>query len=275
MSIKLIALDLDGTALNSEERFSAYTIKTLEKAIKQGVHVVIATGRAKATLPKELYEIEGLQFVVTSNGGATLALPRNEIIKERYITKEAMPAVYKLLSGYDYLIEIFIDGHAYVEKELFENPEKTGIPKRTAEYIKRTRNPQENVLELMIKHSGKIENINICFGNNEDRQRTRVELEKLPSITVTSSMSHNLEIIGEETSKWNAILDIAGQYGIKPEEIMACGDSPNDESMISMAGLGVAMMNGTESTKKIADYITDTNDEDGVAKAIEKWVFGS
>ena len=89
---------------------------------------------------------------------------------------------------------------------------------------------------------------------------------------LTSSFPHNFEIGGKHTSKGQALLFLMERLGLSRDELMACGDSPNDEEMIYLAGIGVAMENGEASTKEIADYITDTNDRDGVAKAIEKFV---
>ena len=98
-------------------------------------------------------------------------------------------------------------------------------------------------------------------------------LNQNKEITVTSSMPHNLEIGGKTTSKDKAIAALCEMLGIDEENVLAAGDSPNDEAMIKAAGIGVAMGNAEDEVKECADFVTLTNQEDGVAYAVEKFVF--
>ena len=100
----------------------------------------------------------------------------------------------------------------------------------------------------------------------------RRRLEAMPGVVVVNSSSVALEINAEGADKGTGMLWLGEQLGISREEIMACGDSYNDYEMLKAVGWSVAMANGEDSVKKIADYITDTNDNDGVAKAFEKFV---
>ncbi len=273
MTIKLIALDLDGTTLNSEGKVSPYTEKILNKATKQGIHVVIATGRSQSALPEEILKLPGIEYAITSNGAAIIDLRQEKIIYENCIDAEALEEVHKLLIQYDYMVEVFLEGKAYVEKNIFENLEKVGLSERNIKYVRRTRLPYTNVLNMMLRNKGRIENININFSNQEDRTHMRKKLNLLKNVTITSSLEHNLEIGGATTSKASALKELCKSLGIESKHIMACGDSPNDEEMMKVAGIPVAMGNARPSIKKISKYITFTNDEDGVAKAIEKFAF--
>ena len=96
----------------------------------------------------------------------------------------------------------------------------------------------------------------------------------MQNVTVTSSFPYNIEIGGEGTSKASALAKLAEQLGVKKEEMMCCGDSLNDMAMLKVAGLAVAMANAEPAVKGVADYVTDTNENDGVAKAVEKFVLG-
>ncbi|MGN0710523.1 MAG: Cof-type HAD-IIB family hydrolase [Anaerovoracaceae bacterium] len=271
MAVKLIALDLDGTTLNSRGRITDFTAKTLKEAAEKGIHVVIATGRPRVALPQQVLSVEGIQYAVTSNGAAVIDLHRDSIIYENYIEEKAMEDIYRLLSSQPFMTEIFVKGKAYVEKTIFENLEKMGFSKGHIEYVRTTRKPYEGVLDFMLENSGKVENINVCFETMEEKEYMREHLLKLDNVTVTSSSLNNLEINGRSTSKAAALLAMCEKFGIDSSEMMACGDSPNDEEMLSAAGISVAMGNALPSVKRKSKYVTKTNDEDGVAHAIRKF----
>ena len=274
MTVKLIALDLDGTTLNSKNQLTEATQAALEKAVKQGIHVVIATGRPLIALPDVVTSVEGIEYAITSNGAAIIDLKSKEILHKNNIEAKAMQQIYDMLSEHDFMTEIFIHGKAYVEKSIFENLDDMEFTETHKAYVRRTRLPYDNVLEFMLKNSGEVENINVVFTNQEDKAYMYNRLKELDHVIVTSSFSHNLEINGSTTTKASALLEMCKMFDIKPEEILACGDSPNDEEMLKLAGYSVAMGNAEKSVKKIAKYITLTNDEDGVAHAIKKYAFG-
>ena len=273
MDIKLIALDLDGTTLRRGSILSDETKEALEEAIKKGVHVVIATGRTYASLPECIFEIEGLEYVITSNGAHIKDLNIDETIYSNCADGNAIEEVRDLLYNHrEYPVEVFTDGHAYIDEIVYEDIKNNGSDYMDANYIVKTRNPIPCVYDFMLEHKDEVENINIHFRSLEDKANFKVVLEELEGITVTSSMPHNIEIGGETTSKATAIFDLCQRLNIEEENVMAVGDSPNDSAMIMAAGLGVAMGNAVDEVKEIADYVTLSNAEDGVAHAVRKFV---
>ena len=273
MDIKLIALDLDGTTLRRGSILSDETKEALEEAIKKGVHVVIATGRTFASLPECIFEIEGLEYVITSNGAHIKDLNIDETIYSNCADGNAIEEVRDLLYNHrEYPVEVFTDGHAYIDEVVYEDIKNNGSDYMDANYIIRTRNPIPCVYDFMLEHKDEVENINIHFKSLEDKAKFKVVLEELEGITVTSSMPHNIEIGGETTSKATAIFDLCQRLNIEEANVMAVGDSPNDSAMIMAAGLGVAMGNAVDEVKEIADYVTLSNAEDGVAYAVRKFV---
>ncbi len=271
MSIKLVALDLDGTTLDPDSKITPYTEKVLKAAMDQGVHILVATGRAFEAVPEEVKNMEGIEYVVTSNGAATIRLADRKIIYTNYIKSEAMDEVHEVLADCGFLVEIFIEGRAYVDSYWMEHLDDTGLSELTKEYVRQTRNPVDGLMELMMKNRGKIENINVCFGDPKDREAMKQKLFKLKGVTITSSVPHNLEIIAEKAGKGQAVRHMCQLLNLYEDQVMACGDSSNDEDMIHVAGIGVAMGNAKESLKAVADYVTESNAEDGVAKAILKF----
>ena len=130
----------------------------------------------------------------------------------------------------------------------------------------------EGITGLMLENSDCIENVNFCFKSTDDLESYRAKVEAIPEATITSSFANNLEVGGPHTSKRTALIRLLEMTGVDRSELMCCGDAPNDIAMIEYAGIGVAVGNAWGGTKDHADYITGTNDEDGVAQAIEKFV---
>lgn len=272
--IKMIALDLDGTTL-TKRGLTARTKRALENAIANGVHVVIATGRTFTALPKDIFSIKGLQYVVTSNGAQITDLKKETVIYSNCIAKDRIHFVSKLLEERGFPIEVFTEGKAYVDETVYQELKQHGSNFMNAEYVLRTRIPVSRIYDFMLSHDNVIENINIHFEFLKEKIEMKQVLEQLEGITVTSSFPHNLEIGGATTSKATGLAALCDRLALSMEQVMACGDSPNDIAMIRAAGLGIAMGNGEEEVKRAADYIGPGNEEEGVAYVVEKFVLKS
>lgn len=270
--IRMVALDLDGTTLNNQKELSPRTIAAFKKAMEKGAHIVVSTGRTFRSLPEQLFGIEGLEYIVTSNGAHVTELATMKTIYENYLASHAVEEVVRVLRGTGFSIETFVGGRAYIDKAEYEDVVANGSTYRDADYIKSTRNPIPHICDYMIENKHQIENISVNFEFIEDKEKWEKILGQINDITLTSSFQHNFEIGGANTSKAEALRFLMRKLDVKAEELMACGDSPNDIEMIKLAGIGVVVGNATEEMKSLADYITDTNDNDGVAKAIERFV---
>ncbi|MDO4396036.1 MAG: HAD family hydrolase [Clostridia bacterium] len=270
--IKIVALDLDGTTLDPNSKFTKRTIEAFYNAMEKGVHIVVSTGRTFKSLPEQLFHIPGLEYVVTSNGAHITKLANMERIYENIITPEAVRKVVELLEQHDISAEIFIDGVAFIDKSDYDHIKKHGSGYRDDHYVLSTRRPVDGILDYLLENKHQVENISLNFPLIKDKEEFGKKLKQIPGITVTSSFAHNYEIGGETTSKAEALRFLMKKLGLNSSQLMACGDSPNDEEMIKLAEIGVVMGNASEEMKARADYVTDSNAEDGVAKAIEKFV---
>ena len=130
----------------------------------------------------------------------------------------------------------------------------------------------ENLEDLMLKGKKEVEKFNMLSIPYEMYNRVWEEFGKIKGINQVSSIKINIEINNETTSKWSAIKVLTEKLGIKDSEIMTVGDSGNDYEMIKKAGIGVAMGNGFDEVKKVANYITDFDYNDGFAKAVYKFI---
>ncbi|MGI6736522.1 MAG: HAD-IIB family hydrolase [Anaerovoracaceae bacterium] len=275
MSIKLIALDLDNTTLNAESRLSAGNRRAIETAIDRGVNVVIATGRCLGALPDDVTAVRGIQYAITSNGAQIRDLRTGDHLYTNYLAPESVASAASVLRGLDpatHMVEVFVDGTAYMEKSIYEDVMAGRNSHRHRDYVLNTRHPQDHLLDFMLENRDSIENINIFFNTMSDKRDTYPLLETIPNVTLTTSLDNNWEIGGATTSKASALHELGRLLDVSREEIMACGDSPNDGAMLREAGVAVAVANAKPVILEMADFISGSNDDDGVATAIEKFV---
>lgn len=272
MAIKLIALDLDGTTLNDDRVISQRNRRAIEGAARAGVSIVVATGRPASALPAEVLEIDAIRYVLTSNGASITDLKEKKTFYQNCLSPLAVEKSVELLRHYSYVLECFVGGTAYIDGDYFEQVKRTGRSFRDVEYILTTRNPVEDIFGFMLEHKASVENINVNFENLEEKPAMRQKLLTIPETTITSSFPHNLEIGGATTSKAEALAQMGRLLGIRQQEMMAIGDSPNDIAMLMASGISVAVGNAEEEVKAVADYIAPSNHQDGVADAIEKFV---
>ena len=271
-SIKLVALDLGGTTFDSAGDISERTVAALEDAAHLGVHIVVSTGRSYASLPKHIKDVSGIEYAITSNGAHVNLMHTGEQIYSDFLDPETVGeiATIKEETGAD--IEVFINGRAYTDESYYNDVKENGCPYRNADYVIWSRRPVPDVNALMLEHRTEIENVNLIYPTLELLEAARPKVNELRNATITSSFINNIEVGGPNTSKKTALLWLMDRLGVAPSELMCCGDAPNDIAMVELAGIGVAVANAWGGLKDHADYITGSNDEDGVAMAIEKFV---
>ena len=272
MSIRMVALDLDGTALNSAGKLTERTIDSFARSAAKGVHIVVSTGRSYNSLPEQVKAIPFIEYAITSNGAHINLMDTGESVYDSFVSQDAVREIARLYEALDCEIEVFIDGQAYMDQSYYDYIKEFGLAYRNVEYVLWSRKPVKGIAKLLLDNADRIENVNFCFRSVEDLEALRSLIEAIPDATVTSSFKNNLEIGGPVTSKKTALKELLKMTGTDCSELMCCGDAPNDIAMIEFAGLGVAVGNAWGGTADHADYITGTNDEDGVAQAIEKFV---
>lgn len=266
--IRLIGLDLDGTTLTTDKKLTPHTKEVLEACIRQGIEVLPATGRVWSGIPEELMKMEGVHYVISSNGAAVVELATGKAVYTNGIAWDRALEVFDILERYDTFYDAYAEGNGWCEARFYENLNDYGIEPLIQRLVKSSRTCIEDLREWVKEHKSPIEKINMFFRNEEKRQQAFRELSEIPDLAVTCSLTNNLEINHCTCNKGDALLNLGKILGISMEQIMACGDGNNDLEMVRNAGVGVAMENGEDSVKEAADYVTVTNDEEGVARAI-------
>jgi Cof subfamily protein (haloacid dehalogenase superfamily) len=268
MDIKLIAFDLDGTALNSAKLISPRTASALKAAMDAGKILVPCTGRSIGHLPESLLAIEGFPFIVTVNGAQIFSMPRRESIFLR--TFEPAAALSLLTECRDFEALIFCSFESAVA---FDSKGRGWEEEKTRAviqgYLKNWSSPVKD-MELFIRgSSGGPTKFSVNFGDPRKQQEAFQRLLRRKDAHVSSSDPINIELMPPGAHKGGALEFLTRRLGISMEQVMAIGDNYNDIEMIRGAGYGVAMGNGVDSLKAEADFITLPCDEDGAALAIE------
>lgn len=267
--IKMIATDIDGTLVNSKAELTQETIKTLVQAHKQGVKIILCTGRPLSGIVPLLEKL-GLHndesIAITQNGAQAVR------------AKSAQPLFRNLLSYEDFKEITNFSKNLDVDMCMMTTDSKMYVFQRNVNsnmiYDAYTAHMDLRVREL--NEITEAENIaKVTWTDTKERidaVQDKIPAEFFDKYDCVRTDPIFFDFMNKKATKGAAVLQLAQSFGLKPEEVMVAGDQQNDLSMITSPCFSVAMGNGAENIKAAADYVTATNDEDGLAKAIQKFV---
>lgn len=270
MNIQGIALDLDRTTLNNQGKLSDETERVLRKVIEQGIHVIVASGRSFGSLPQSILRFPGIEYAITSNGAAIYHMPSGTCIHSNCLTPQSVLEILYLAENADVMLETFIRGQAYADANYVAHPERYQDSQGAVNYIKRTRKPIEDIRGFILEHQTELDCIDLVVLNSMERDRL-CELAKhtVSDVYLTSAAPQLLEIAHRDAGKHQGVCFLMQHLNIPQEAIAAFGDGDNDVDMLEFVGCGIAVENGTPACLAAADYISKSNEEDGVAYGIE------
>ncbi|MEF2805873.1 MAG: Cof-type HAD-IIB family hydrolase [Massilistercora timonensis] len=270
--VRMIAFDLDGTLLTTDKRLTDETRRTLEQAAKRGILLVPATGRPLTGMPAEVLGIAGVRYAITANGARVVSAEDGKILREKLISVEKARKVLDIYGEYDTLREIYYDGQGYMEARQMEQLDHYVPDPNMAKYMRNTRKCVPDLMEKFRQENramDKVQAVFACAGEKEQAFRRIWEME---GVEATGALSYNIEVTAGGINKGEALLWLAGELGIDREEILAFGDGANDADMIRAAGIGAAMEVSVPEVRAAADILAGSNDEDGVARAIQRYI---
>jgi len=270
--IKIIALDLDGTLLNSRKELTEGCLSALERAAAKGIEIVPTTGRFFGGMPEAIRNLPFLHYAITVNGAQVYDIRSDCAVSKTEIPWKRAIEIMEFLDTLPVLYDCFMDNWGWMSRSFWERPEEyTDNP----HYIKMLRELRKPVPELKahlaeVQHD--IQKTQFFTKDAALRQRLLKELPAmLPDIAVTTSVADNVELNDIRAHKGVALRQLAEYLDVPMSCTMACGDGLNDITMLRDAGLGVAMANACDEAKAAADVLTAGCDEDGVARAIERF----
>lgn len=290
---KLIAIDLDGTLLNSYGEVSNRNKLAIKKAVEEGVQVVLCSGRISNSVENIANEIGANSYLIGGNGAIVYDIQSEKILYNKYMNKELILKLIKKCEENSIYYSIFAENSIVASSlkynVLFYNSENAKKTSDKKTKINLVHNIYDYIKESSFKEFSKI---TICDSNKiifdgiikKLRQIKEVEVldvehlsnKKIKNGTKIEEIAYYYtEVTNKGVNKWTAIKFLIDKLGISKEEVMAIGDNTNDQEMIVNAGLGIVMGNSAPHVKRIGDITVGTNDEDGVAEAIEKFVINS
>ena len=268
MPYKLLVLDLDGTLTNSRKEITPHTLETLIQAQEQGIKIILASGRPTygvAPIADKLRLADYGGYILSYNGSEIMNWANKEILYENRLKPELLPYLYACAKNYQFPIvtyhnEFVITEYPddeYVQKEAILNVMRL---QKVDNFLDAIRFP---IVKCMIVG----EPSRLVLLEQEMQERLKGQMG------VYRSESYFPELVPDGIDKAKSLAVLLEKLSISREEVIACGDGFNDASMIRFAGLGVAMANAQPLVREQADYITLSNDCDGVAHVVEKFVF--
>ena len=285
----LVAVDLDGTMLNSYGMVTENTKNVIKKVQSNGTDVIIASGRPIDSIKAIAKEIGSEKYFIAGNGALIYDIQKDEILYEKYMKKEKVLEIIKICEENSIAYNVYTEKEIlatalkynvlYYNKENLKKEEskktKITIVKDMYEYVKNKEDANflkitvcdetKSVFNSIIRKFKEIKDIEVLDVSHMSRKTIRQGTEDF------SIEYYYTEISRANVDKWYAIEYLMENLNLKREEIMAIGDNINDKMMIENAGLGIAMEQSTPVIKIIADDVAPSNNDDGVAKILQKY----
>lgn len=271
MGVKLLAFDLDGTALVRNRDLPEENRAALMEAHERGIILVPATGRMRGFIP---HCITGLPvgYAITSNGGVVYDMGSGQPVIENLIDNKTAIEVQNVLNDYDVYLEYYTGGEAITETGM---PERSrthyGMPEVKWTFVDSKGYAFTDNFGIMLLKTGLCpEKINLPYLPGRLREEIWERLSVIDGIRLTSSIPDNIEINSTAANKGGALKELCGRLGIPMDQVMALGDNGNDVTMLEAAGVSAAMGDGSREAKAAATFVTAAHDQGGLAEAVRR-----
>ncbi len=275
--IRLVALDMDGTLFNQESRISEADQAAILRITGNGAEVAISTGRPYAGLPVPDLLAIGIRYAITTNGAAVYRLADRQCLASDCMDPGIVTPVIDELQKKSIHIDAFIDGDCYCPVACRPGIDRLDMPESIRRYIRETRTFVPDLAAFIRERRLPVQKMTLNFyplpdGSFGHRSEVMALLSACPAVTWLSGGYHNLEFTRSGVTKGTGLRFLCEYLKIDMEQTMACGDTQNDMDILKTAGIGVAMGNATPEIREIADYVTLSNEESGVAHAISRFL---
>ena len=269
MKYKLLAADMDSTALNSKKELTPNTVAAMEKAIEQGKIIAFSTGRSISLVQPYIDQARGMRYAVTGAGASVIDTYTGKKISYETIDPETVKYIAARAAGYVMPI-FFIDDKTYSSAWCVDNCADFGLGAYEPIY-RQGMNLVDDVFAMFMADPKPVEKLNLFFAQDGEADAVYEQIKNLP-VSFTCHSPHCLEINASGVSKAKGLRALCAALGIDMSECIAIGDAQNDEEMLKAAGLKVAMENGSKAVKALADVVAPDCDSDGVAAIIEQYL---
>lgn len=272
--IKIIALDLDGTLLNSNKELTPCNLAALQKAADAGIEIVPTTGRFYGGMPEAIRNLPFVHYAITINGAAVYDVQRRQDIAKAEIPLQSSVEIMAYLDTVPVIYDCYMDNWGWMTRTMWEKAEEFAPNDHYLKMIRELRKPVPELKAYLLETGHDVQKIQLFVKDMElHRELLRLLPVRFPQTAVSTSVVNNVEINSLHANKGEAIGTLAACLGYDISQTMSFGDGLNDLSMIKAASIGVAMANACPEVLAAANEMTLDCDHDGVAAGIEQFVF--
>ncbi len=287
---KLVAIDLDGTLLNSYGEVSENTKEEIKKAIENGIEVVLASGRPISSVEDLANELQANHYLISGNGAIVYDMYKKEVVYDKFLSKEQVLNIVKICEENSIYYNIYTENEVltkslnyntlfyYSENTHKQEEKRTNINILTDVYDYILKSNDQKYLKVTVCDQSQI-----VFASIIKKLRTINDIDVLDVAHMSKKIIKSgteevlveycyTEITNKNVNKWTALEYIMKEKNIDRSEVVAIGDNINDKEMIEEAGLGVAMGNSTPTIKEVANVEVGTNNEEGVRETFQKYI---
>ena len=267
--IRVLALDLDGTLLDSDKRLSEANRNALAAAAAKGILVVPTTGRFFGMMPPAVRDLPFVRYAITVNGAQVYDRETDTaIVREELPLAQALE-IMRFLDGFDVIYDCYQDNWGRMTAAMQERAADYAPDAHYLKMIRELRKPYPDLKAHLEEEGRDVQKIMLFARDPAVRDRIAAEASaRFDNLALSSSTFNNLEFNAASAHKGRALERFAEHFGWTLANCMAFGDGLNDLTMVRMAGVGVAMANAAPEVREAADYVTLSNDDDGVAAAL-------
>lgn len=267
---RLLAADMDGTALTADKTISPRTAAAMKKALAAGREVLFATGRCPSEMMGYLRDFPEMNYALCLSGALIFDLKSGAPLSAATISRDTAEQVLALTQGLDVMVNFYAGPDVFVEKRRQGNMAYFNCDCFAAMYDS-CAVWVEDIREVLTVRGDEIYKINLYFHSLRDWEKAGELLKDLP-LEYASGIPNNWELSPHGVNKGTGLVRLSEATGIPVEQMIAVGDEGNDRAMLQTAGLGVAMGNAIEEIRALADVVTADCDHDGVAQIIERYL---
>ena len=273
MNCRLIAFDLDGTFLDSAKNVPEKNLEALAAAAERGIYAVPATGRIYDGIPVALRTLPFMRYYICINGAYVYDAVDDAVIHRAEVPLETALKFYEYMDDKPALYDCYQNGKGYMTRAMYERAEDYIKDPGILRLLKTLRVPVPELKAYLREKGEDVQKLQAYYADTAERDRELARLPGVfPELLFSTSVENNIEVNYRTSGKGNGLAALCRHLGIDLSDTVAFGDSSNDTDMLIAAGCGIAMANALPQVRKIADAVTLSNDECGVAEAIYKMI---
>ena len=273
--IKIIAMDLDGTLLDSEKRLSEENRAALQRAADAGIEIVPTTGRIYAIIPEVIRELPFVHYAITVNGAEVYDVKNDRVLAKNELPWQKAVEIMEYLDGFNVVYDCYQGGCGYMTAAHLAKVEDYILGAHFKAIYAKSRKPVPELKDYLREQGRGVQKFQLCTKDQTLRAQLLEDLKtRFSGVVFNCVLPYNIEVNEEKCHKGAALEVLCAHLGCTMENVMTFGDGQNDMTMLQMAGISFAMENAAPEVKAAAKYVTGSCDESGVAQAINSLLLG-